>query len=76
MQIVADVCGQPVTTLGDSHGSSVGAAWVAAVGMGFADWPDIARARKLGPTFTPRPTPPVYDDYRALYAALRPFFHR
>jgi len=81
MQIVADVCGQPVSTLGDAYGSSVGAAWVAAVGMGFAEWADVGKARRLGRTFSPRPdaakaSDVVYADYRALYANLRPFFHR
>ncbi len=38
MQIVADVCGGRVRTLADSLGSSVGAAWVAAVGLGLAEW--------------------------------------
>jgi len=81
MQIVADFCGQPLSTLGDAYGSSVGAAWVAAVGMGFAEWADVGKARRLGKTFSPRPdaaaaSDAVYADYRALYANLRPFFHR
>lgn len=81
MQIVADVCGQPVSTLADAYGSSVGAAWVAAIGAGLAQWDDVAKARKLGKTFAPRPDAAramdaVYADYRALYGALRPFFHR
>lgn len=79
MQIVAEICGAPVATLGDALGSSVGAAWVAAVGMGLAEWGDVAKARRLGPTFTPRPEASkiydaVYADYRALYETLRPFF--
>jgi xylulokinase len=81
MQIVADVCGQPLSTLGDAYGSSVGAAWVAAVGLGLAEWADVGKARRLGKTFSPRPdkakaSDVVYADYRALYVALRPFFHR
>jgi xylulokinase len=77
MQIVADVCGQQVTTLADAYGSSVGAAWVAAVGMGYASWGDIARARKLGRSFAPGADyDTVYADYRALYETLRPFFQR
>ena len=81
MQIVADVCGAPVTTLADAYGSSVGAAWVAAVGAGLAQWSDVAKARRLGKTFAPRPDAAgamraAYADYRALYCALRPFFHR
>jgi xylulokinase len=79
MQIVADVCGAPVTTLADAYGSSVGAAWVAAVGAGLAQWSDVAKARRLGKTFAPDTAPAmdaVNADYRALYVALRPFFHR
>lgn len=77
MQIVADVCGQPVSTLADAYGSSVGAAWVAAVGLGLAQWGDVAKARRLGKTFAPTSgAPSPYADYRALYEALRPFFHR
>ena len=77
MQIVADVCGQPVTTLGDALGSAVGAAWVAAVGLGAAEWADVGKARRLGRTFAPSSDmSAVYADYHSLYAALRPFFHR
>ncbi len=77
MQIVADICGQPVATLADAYGSSVGAAWVAAVGLGLAEWGDVARARRLGKTFAPTSgAASPYRDYRALYEALRPFFHR
>ncbi len=42
MQIVADVCGRPVRVLAEAHGSSIGAAWVAAVGTGRAKWEDVA----------------------------------
>ena len=77
MRIVADVCGQPVSTLADAYGSSVGAAWVAAVGLGLAQWGDVAKARRLGRTFAPTPgAVSPYADYRALYETLRPFFHR
>jgi xylulokinase len=77
MQIVADICGQPVATLADAYGSSVGAAWVAAVGLGLAEWGDVAMARRLGKTFAPTSgAASPYQDYRALYEALRPFFHR
>ena len=46
---------RPVSTLADAYGSSVGAAWVAAVGLGLAEWGDVAKARRLGETFSPRP---------------------
>ena len=81
IQIVADVCGEPVSTLADAYGSSVGAAWVAAIGMGLAEWDDVARSRRLGATFAPRPEAArtydaVYADYRALYETLKPLFAR
>ncbi len=43
MQIVADVLGQPVHRLKGHPGSSLGAAWTAAVGVGLADWAGISR---------------------------------
>jgi len=81
MQIVADVCGDAVHTLGDSYGSSVGAAWVGAVAAGRASWDDVAAARRLGAIYAPKAEAVavynrVYADYRALYESLKPFFAR
>ena len=82
MQIVADVLGQPVQRLSGHPGSCLGAAWMAAMGTGLADdWNGVS-------AFVSRDTPvePVaahravydaaYEDYRELYAALRPLFHK
>ncbi len=82
MQIMADVAGRPVHTLKDHHGSSVGAAWVAAIGSGQdVRWEDIGQLVGYGEVFEPRPDHvAVYDrgyaDFRALYETLKPFFHR
>ncbi len=80
MQIVADVIGAPVTVLDNSHGSSVGAAFVAAIGAGLVtDWSEAGRMSRLGRTFTPDPAAhavyaPGYRRYRELYDRLAPFF--
>jgi xylulokinase len=81
MQIVADVMGAPVTLLDNHHGSSVGAAFVAAMGTGLAtDWQAVTQLSRLGATLTPGSTAPaVYDrsyaQYRDLYVRLKPYFH-
>jgi len=82
LQIMADVLGQPVQRLSGHPGSCLGAAWMAALGAGLAtDWNGVS-------AFVSRDTPvePVaahravydaaYEDYRELYAALRPLFHK
>lgn len=80
MQIMADVAGAPVQTLRDFYGSSVGAAFVAAIGSGSGvDWGDIGRLVGYGRTFEPRSEAvAVYDigyrEYRLLYGTLRSFF--
>lgn len=81
MRIVADVCGAPVRVLADARGSSVGAAWVAAVGAGLARWEDVSAAVAIGEVIEPDPETArradgLYRDYRALYGALAPFFAR
>jgi len=82
MQIMADVAGQPVHTLRNHHGSSVGAAWVAAIGSGQdVRWEDIGRLVGYGETFEPIVENIViyesgYRDFRLLYETLKPFFHR
>ena len=79
---MADVAGRPVTTLKNYYGSSLGAAWVAAIGSGQdLRWEDIGRLVGHGETFQPDPARvAVYDrgyrDFRALYETLKPFFHR
>jgi len=82
MQIMADVAGRPVTTLRDYYGSSVGAAWVAAVGSGQdVAWEDIGQLVGYGTEYRPRPEAVAtyeagYRDFRSLYETLKPFFHR
>lgn len=81
MQIVSDVMGAPVTLLDNHHGSSVGAAFVAAMGTGLAtDWQAATQLSRLGATLTPgQSAPAVYDEgyarYRELYTRLAPYFH-
>lgn len=79
MQIVADICGQPVSVLADAFGSSTGAAWVALVGAGICDWPDVAGAVSYGRTYEPEvdgkdKARAVYEAYHMLYGQLHPFF--
>jgi xylulokinase len=80
MQIMADVIGAPVQLLDNPYGSSVGAAWVAAIGTGLAsDWNGISRLATRGALIEPNPANrTVYDNgyarYRAAYDALKPVF--
>ena len=81
MQIVADICGQPVHVLSDAFGSSIGAAWVAAVGSGMAGWEDVAASVRIGTVLEPSSSSimasdRIYADYRELYSSLKPFFQR
>ncbi|QIB34574.1 FGGY-family carbohydrate kinase [Ancylobacter pratisalsi] len=75
MQIIADVLGQPVHRLKGHPGSSLGAAWTAAVGVGLADWPGIARFVQQDEVLQPNPAhAEVYEAgyrrYRDLYRCL------
>lgn len=80
MQIMADVIGAPVQLLDNPYGSSVGAAWVAAIGTGLAsDWNGISSLSTRGALIEPNPeNRTVYDNgyarYRATYEALKPVF--
>ncbi|WP_191058832.1 FGGY-family carbohydrate kinase [Geminicoccus harenae] len=82
MQIQADILQEPIRLLENHHGSCVGAAWVAAVGTGAGvDWADITALCRHGRLIEPDPANAAvyrqaYADYRALYPALSPFFHR
>ena len=82
MQIMADIAQQPLRTLHNHHGSSVGAAWLAAIGSGQdVRWEDIGRLVQYGHEIAPNPDNAAryergYQDYRALYAALQPYFRR
>lgn len=82
MQIQADILQEPIRLLENHHGSCVGAAWVAAVGTGSGvAWQDITRLCSHGRLIEPNPANAAlyrqaYADYRSLYPAIRPFFHR
>lgn len=76
MQIVSDVLGAPLVRLSGNPGSSLGAAWTAAVGIGAADWDGIAAFAERAPPVLPEAANrAVYDagyrTYRDLYGALR-----
>ena len=82
LQIIADVLGQPVTPLSGHPGSCLGAAWMAAMGTGLAgDWSGasalVRRNTPVEPTPAHRtPYDEAYAEYRQLYTALKPLFHR
>ncbi|MGB3501534.1 MAG: FGGY-family carbohydrate kinase [Mesorhizobium sp.] len=81
MQITADIVGEPIQLLANDHGSAVGAAFVAAVGVGLtSDWNDVAKLSRRGRLVQPNPDShriynDVYARYRELYRVLAPFFH-
>lgn len=75
MQIIADVLGQPVHRLKGHPGSSLGAAWTAAVGVGLADWAGISRFVHQDEILQPNPAnagvySAGYTRYRDLYRRL------
>jgi xylulokinase len=78
MQIAADALQQPVQLLEGHPGSSLGAAWLAALGTGLTnDWGGARRYVQTGTLVVPdRGAAPAYDRlyalYRATYQALRP----
>ena len=80
MQIVADVLQGPIQPLEAAYGSSVGAAWIAAIGAHQdMDWTDVSRLSHIGaPVFPNRSNKEIYghayNKFHELYHALRPFF--
>jgi xylulokinase len=82
MQIAADVLGHPVELLDGHPGSCLGAAYVAAVGVGAVDgWDAIARFVTPAGVVEPDPaTATRYDEhyalFRATYELLRPLYPR
>ena len=77
MQIAADVLQRPVHLLAGHPGSCLGAAWVAAVGVGGEGWEGVGRFVTRAATVEPEPAlaglyDAAYARYRALYEALRP----
>lgn len=78
MQIVADVLQRPVQRLKGHPGSSLGAAWTAAVGVGLADWAGISGFVHYGEELQPDlgnagTYAQGYRRFRELYARLRGF---
>jgi ribulokinase len=82
MQIVADVCGRPVFTLGDEVEAPLGAAMLAALGTGMLDADGVRRgwatavARAVPSAGRAARYEALYAQYRAAYPALRPVMHR
>jgi xylulokinase len=80
MQIMADVLGQPVQLLDNHHGSSLGAAFVAAIGTGLvSDWSEVRLLSPPGARITPDADNHTvyaagYGQYRDLYERLKPWF--
>lgn len=82
MQIAADALGRPVQLLAGHPGSCLGAAYVAAVGVGaLDDWDGIDRFVTPAGVVEPDPaTAGAYDEHYALfrvtYERLRPLYPR
>ena len=82
LQIIADVLQQPVQRLSGHPGSSLGAAWAAAIGVGLTrDWQAVSRFVSLDGTVEPNPAnASVYDaaygEYLDLYKTLKPYFQK
>jgi xylulokinase len=75
MQIAADVVDLPVQVVAGEAASALGAAYVAAMGVGmFTDWSDIARFISQGLTFLPQSA--VVPRYRKGYALYRELYTR
>jgi len=81
MQIVADVTGRPVRTIGDDVEASLGAAMLAALGVGILDTAEQARDW-VALENRARPNPAMrsayerlYREYVATYPALRSVMH-
>jgi xylulokinase len=81
-QILADVLGAEIATVGTTEGAAYGAGMLAAVGSGwFPDVDAIAAAWvQATPVASPGPDVAAYAElhaaYRGLYPALAPTFHR
>jgi len=82
MQIAADALQRPVQLVEGHPGSSLGAAFVAAMGVGaFDDWDAIARYAKPGRVVQPNPSHKArYDEayalYREIYDRLKTLYPR
>jgi xylulokinase len=79
--IIADVLGRPLRPVSDHPGAALGAAMAAAVGVGAAGWDAIREHVHLEEPIEPHAEragryDELYDIYRGLEPALRPFAHR
>jgi xylulokinase len=75
MQIAADVLNLPVQVVAGEAASALGAAYVAAMGVGlFDDWSDIARFISQGPTYQPQSA--AVSRYRKGFALYRELYTR
>lgn len=80
LQIAADAIGHPVQRVANHPGSSLGAAYVAGVGLGlFKDYSGISNYVSGGRIFEPNPKiKPVYDrtyaNFRELYVRLQTLY--
>lgn len=80
LQIAADTLGRPVSRIDRHPGSSLGAAFVAGIGVGLLkDWSDIGRYVAPGRTFHPNGERNAVLDrkyrlWRDLYARLETFY--
>ena len=81
MQIIADVTARPVLTIEQEVEAAIGAALLAAYGVGLASADDVRRGWvTLAPRATPRPRATAlydrrFESYRALYPALKDIMH-
>ena len=81
MQIIADVTGRPVHTITEDVEASLGAAMLAALGVGLIDDDAVRRGwvqpvRRALPNAAARPAyDALFDHYQAAYPALKPLMH-
>ncbi len=81
MQIIADVTARPVYTIAQEVEAAMGAALLAAYGVGLASADNVRRGWvDLEPRATPnasatRRYEPLYETYKSLYPALRTTMH-
>jgi len=79
MQIMSDVLNQQVQVVAGEAASALGAAYVAAMGVGmFANWREITRFISQGPIYQPQSTHAEryregFSLYRDLYSRLQSF---
>jgi xylulokinase len=82
MQIIADITGRPVFTIAEDVEASLGAAMLAAFGAGLIDTPAVQRGwvqpvqRALPDAAAHARYSALFEQYVALYPALRSVMHR